>query len=75
MNGENSQGSCIMKILFYEVRHFSPSFHEFTGSKTIFAKKKSPFLAQELERKKNLSKSISGYYKTKKNNKKSDMDH
>ena len=28
-----------MKILFYEVRHFSPNFHEFTGSKTIFAKK------------------------------------
>ena len=42
-----------MKILFYEVRHFSPNFHEFTGSKTIFAKKKkSPFLAQKLERKK-----------------------
>ena len=28
-----------MKILSYEVRHFSPNFHEFTGSKTIFAKK------------------------------------
>ena len=27
-----------MKILYYEVRHFSPNFHEFTGSKTIFAK-------------------------------------
>ena len=36
-----------MKILFYEVRHFSPNFHEFTGSKTIFAKKK--ILAQKLE--------------------------
>ena len=23
-----------MKILFYEVRHFSPNFHDFTGSKT-----------------------------------------
>ena len=34
-----------MKILFYEVRHFSPNFHE-TGSKTIFVKKK--FLAQKL---------------------------
>ena len=22
----------IMKMLFYEVRHFSPNFHEFTGS-------------------------------------------
>ena len=28
-----------MKISFYEIRHFSPNFHEFTGSKTIFAKK------------------------------------
>ena len=27
INGENSPGSCIMKILFYEVRHFSPNFH------------------------------------------------
>ena len=26
-----------MKILFHEVRHFSPNFHEFTGSKIIFA--------------------------------------
>ena len=53
-----------MKILFYEV-HFSPNFHEFTGSKTIFAKKISPFLAQKME---NFfwSKSVSGYYKTKK---------
>ena len=41
-----------MKILFYEVQHFSPNFHEFTGSKTIFAQKKSPFLAQKLEKKK-----------------------
>ena len=53
-----------MKILFYEVRHFSPNFHEFTGSKTIL-----PFLAQKLEKKK-LSKSVSGYYKTKKRKKK-----
>ena len=63
MNGKSSQGSCIMKILFYEVRYFSPNFHEFTGSKTIFAKKK--ILAQKLEKKK-LSKSVSGYYKKKK---------
>ena len=28
-----------MKILFYEERHFSPNFHEFTGSKTILPKK------------------------------------
>ena len=42
-----------MKILLYEVRHFSPNFHEFTASKTIFAKKKSPFLAKKLENKKN----------------------
>ena len=25
-----------MKIFFYLVRHFSPNFHEFTGSKKIF---------------------------------------
>ena len=41
-----------MKILFYEViQHFSPNFHEFTGSKTKFAKKKSPSLAQKLDKK------------------------
>ena len=39
-----------MKILFYEVRHFSPNFQEFTGSKTN-CQKKSPFLAQKLEKK------------------------
>ena len=51
INGENSPGSCIMKILFYEVRHLSPNFHEFTGSKTYnIAKKKSP-LVQKLEKK------------------------
>ena len=32
-----------MKILFYEVRHSSPNFHEFTGSRIIFAKKKIAF--------------------------------
>ena len=56
-----------MKILFYEVRHFSPNFHEFTGSKLL--PKKSPFLAQKFDKKK-LSKSVSGYYKTKKKEKK-----
>ena len=30
INGENSPGSCIMKILFCEVRHFSPNFHKCT---------------------------------------------
>ena len=70
IHGENPPGSCIMKILFHEVRHFSPNFHEFTGSKTIFAKNKSLFLAQKLERKKNLPKSVSGYIiRLKKNNK------
>ena len=51
-----------MKILFYEVRNFSPNFHWFENN---IAKK----LAQQLE---NffLSKSISGYYKTKKKKKK-----
>jgi len=57
-----------MKILFYKVRHFSPNFHEFTGSKTIFKKKKK-ILPKNL-RKKKLSKSVSGYYKTKKETKK-----
>ena len=53
INGENSPGSCIMKILFYEVPHFNPSVHPilsvyiFTGSKTIFAKKNPTFLAQK----------------------------
>ena len=45
----------------------------FTSSlvrKQYLPKKKSPFLGQNLE--KNLSKSVSGYYKTKK---KSGMDH
>ena len=27
INGENSPGSCIMKISFYEVRHFSGMDH------------------------------------------------
>ena len=27
INGENSPGSCVIKMLFYEVRHFSPNFH------------------------------------------------
>ena len=41
-----------MKILFYEVRHFSPNFQK-------------KILVQKLETKK-MSKSVSGYYKTKK---------
>ena len=45
---------------------FSPHFHKFTGSKTIFAKNKIAFLAQKLENKIFLSKSVSSYYKTKK---------
>ena len=50
INGENTPGSCIMKILFYEVQHFSPNFHEFTGSKQYLPKK--TFLAQKREKKK-----------------------
>ena len=51
INGENSPGSCIMEILFYEVRHFSPNFHEFTGSKTIcICQKKSPFFSPKMEK-------------------------
>ena len=40
-----------MKISFYEVRHFSPNFHKFTGLKTIFAKKKvfSPKIGEKKE--------------------------
>ena len=47
-----------MKRLFSEVRHFSPNFHEFTGSKQIFA-----FFSPKIGEK--LSKSVSGYYKNK----------
>jgi len=61
-----------MKILLYEARHFSPNFHEFTGSKTIFAKTKSPF-SPKIGWKK-IVKSVSDYSKTKKK-KKSGMDH
>ena len=56
-----------MKILFYEVQHFSPNYQEFTGSKAIFSKKKSPFLAQKLE-KKCFVKIHFRLYKTKKKN-------
>ena len=73
-----------MKILFYEERHFSPNFHEFTGLKKKFAQKKHflaffsqfvSFFSPKLEKKK-MSKSVSGYYKTKKKKKKkSGMDH
>ena len=42
-----------MKILFYEVRK-------------QYCQKKLPFLAQKLEKKICLPKSVSGYYKTKK---------
>ena len=56
-----------MKILFYEVQLFSPNFHEFTGLKQYLPKKK--FLAQKLVKKK-LSESVSGYYKTRKKEKK-----
>ena len=47
-----------------------PNFHEFIGSKTKFA-----FFSPKLEKKKKLSKSVWGYYKTKKKKKKSGMDH
>ena len=57
INKENSPGSCIMKILFYEVRHLVQIFKSvhpilsvyiFTGSKTIFAKKKSDFFSPKI---------------------------
>ena len=69
-----------MKI-FYEVRHFSPKFTSSLVRKQYCQKRFLaiflPFLAQKFERKKNLSKSVSGYYKTKKKlkKKKSGMDH
>ena len=57
-----------MKILFYEVQHFSQNFREFTGSKQYLPKKF--FLAQLNSREKKMSESVSGYYKTKKKRKK-----
>ena len=72
-----------MKILFYEVRHLVQIFtsvhpilsvYIFTGSKTIFAKKKSDFFSPKILEF-FLSKSVLGYYKTKKKRKKSGMDH
>jgi hypothetical protein len=50
INGENSPGSCIMKILFYEVRHFSPNFHEFTA---LFRKQYFAFFSPKIGEKKN----------------------
>jgi len=43
-----SLSNCIMKILFYEVRHFSLNFHEFTGSKTILCQKKIAFFSPKI---------------------------
>ena len=69
INGENSPGSCIMKILFYEVRHLVQIFtsvhpilsvYIFTVSKTIFAKKTLTFLAQKFLNYFFLSKSVLG---------------
>ena len=71
-----------MKILFCEVRHFSPNFHKctevlpilsvyiFTGSKQYLPKKKSDFFSPKILEFFFLSKSVLGYYKTKKNKKK-----
>ena len=58
-----------MKILFYEVRHFSLNFPEFTGSKIIFA-----FFNPKIGEKK-ICQSVSGYFKTKKKEKKSGIDY
>ena len=59
-----------MKILFYEVRHFSPNFHEFIGSKTKFA-----FFSPKLEKKKNCRNPFEAIIRLKKKKKKSGMDH
>ena len=72
-----------MKILFCEVRHFSPNFQVYTQfclcifllvRKQYLPKKNSTFLAQKFLIF-FLSKSVLGYYKTKKKRKKSGMDH
>ena len=81
INGENSPGSCIMKTLFCEVWHFSPNFHKCTPNfvcvyfywfenNIIFAKKKSNFFSPKILDFFLLSKSVLGYYKTKKKEKK-----
>ena len=60
----------MIKILFYEVRHFSPNFHEFTGSKTIFA-----FFSPKIGEKKNCQNPFQAIIRLKKKKKKSGMDH
>ena len=54
-----------MIILFYEVRHFSPNFHEFTGSKTIFA-----FFSPKIGEKKNGQSPFQAIIRIKKERKK-----
>ena len=63
-----------MKILFYEVRHFSPNFHEFTGSKTIFAKKFA-FFSPKTEEVFFCQNPFQAIIRLKKRKKKSGMDH
>ena len=57
-------GSCIKKILFYEVRHFSPNFHCLLVLSSLVRKQ---YLPKKI--------TVSGYYKTKKKRKKSGIDH
>ena len=59
-----------MKILFYEVRHFSPNFHEFTGSKTIFANKKNRLFSPKIGEKKNCQNLFQTILRLKKEKKK-----
>jgi hypothetical protein len=61
-----------MKILFYEVQHFCPNFTSSLVRKQYLPKtnKKITFFSPKIGEEKNLSKSVSGYYKTKKNKKK-----
>ena len=54
INGENSPGNCIKKILYYEVRHFSPKLYThfclciFLLVRKQYLPKKNPtFLAQK----------------------------
>ena len=69
-----------MKILFYEVGHLVQIFtsvhpflsvYIFTGSKTIFAKKKSGFFSPKILEIFFLSKSVLGYYNVENDKKKS----
>ena len=37
--GENSQGSSVVKMLFYEVQHFSPNLHCYEKKEVFYSLK------------------------------------